>query len=106
MKKVIILIVMGLFTISSSFAASDPALAEEISQKVKINLSSITLDEYKADFVQVRFKIYDGLIKIVQIEASQTELKELIINELKEIHIITPYSESEVHNFNFTFVKK
>tara|TARA_B110000305_G_scaffold154647_1_gene171339 strand:+ start:2261 stop:2581 length:321 start_codon:yes stop_codon:yes gene_type:complete len=106
MKKVVVLIVMGLFTIGSSFAGSDPALIEEISQKVKIDLSSITLNEYEEDFVQVKFKIYDGLIQIVNIESSQLELMELIISELNEIHVRTPYSESEIYNFNFTFEKK
>ena len=106
MKKVVILIAMGLITIGSSFAGSDPVLIEEISQKVKINLSSITLDEYKKDFVQVKFKIYDGLIQIVNIKSSQIELMELIVKELDDIHVKTPYSESEIHNFNFTFEKK
>ncbi|MCJ8288490.1 MAG: hypothetical protein HRT58_00545 [Crocinitomicaceae bacterium] len=106
MKKVVILIAMGLFTIGSSFAGSDPVLIEEISQKVTIDLSTITLDKYEKDFVLVQFKIYDGLIQIVKIEASQPELKYLIISELEEIHIKTPYSESEIHNFNFTFKKK
>ncbi|MDX2362645.1 MAG: hypothetical protein QNK23_17685 [Crocinitomicaceae bacterium] len=106
MKRVIVLVAMGLFTIGSSFAGSDPVLIEEISQKVKIDLSMITLNEYEEDFVQVQFKIYDGLIQIVNIEASQAELMELVISELKEIHVRTPYSESEIHNYNFTFEKK
>ena len=106
MKKAVILIVMGLCTIGSSFAGSDPILIDEISQKVQIDLSTIILDKYEKDFVQVQFKIYDGLIQIVKIEASQVALMDLIISELKEIHIRTPYSESEIHNFNFTFEKK
>ncbi|MFT5860047.1 MAG: hypothetical protein ACI865_002155 [Flavobacteriaceae bacterium] len=106
MKKVVVLIAMGLFTFGSSFAGSDPVLIDEISQKVKIDLSTITLDKYEADFVLVQFKIYDGLIQIIKVEASQPELRELVIAELKEIHVKTPYSESEIHNFNFTFEKK
>lgn len=106
MKKVVVLVAMGLFTIGSSFAGSDPVLIDEISQKVNIDLSTITLDEYEVDFVQVQFKIYDGLIQIVKIEASQVELMELIISKLKEIHVRTPYNESEIHNYNFTFEKK
>jgi len=106
MKKTVVLIAMGLFTIGSSFAGSNPILTDEISQKVKIDLSTITLDKYEEDFVHVQFKIYNGLIQIVKIEGSQAELIGLIISELKEIHVQTPYSESEVHNFNFTFQKK
>lgn len=106
MRNAIILIAIGLFTIGTSLAGSNPILIEEISQKVEIDLSTITLDQYQADFVHVQFKIYDGLIQIVNIEASQVILMELIMNELKEIHIRTPYSESEILNFNFTFEKK
>ncbi|MDX2360965.1 MAG: hypothetical protein QNK23_09175 [Crocinitomicaceae bacterium] len=106
MKRIVVLIVIGLFTIGSSFAGSDPVLIEEISQKVNIDLSTITLDQYEEDFVQVQFMIYDGLIQIVNIEASQPELKELVISALKEIHIRTPYSESEIQNYIFTFEKK
>ena len=106
MKNLIVLIAMSLLTISSSFAGSDPGLIEEISQKVKINLSTIILDKYKKDFVKVQFKIYDGLIQIESIESSQVELMEMIANKLNEIHVKTPYSESEIHNFNFTFEKK
>lgn len=106
MRKVIVLVAIGLFTIGSSFAGSDPVLIKEIRQKVKIDLSTITLDQYSKDFVDVRFKIYDGVIQIIKIKASQLELKELILNELKEIHVRTPYSETEIHNYNFTFEKK
>ena len=106
MKKLIVLIVMGLFTISSSFAGSNPELREEISQKVNIDLSSITLDKYEKDFVHVQFTIFDGLIQIENIEGSQLELMDLIISELEEIHVKTPYTENEIHNFNFTFTKK
>lgn len=106
MKKLIVLIAIGFFTIGTSHAGIDPVLTKEISQKVNVDLSSITLDEYSPDFVQVAFKIYDGLIQIVKIESSQAELMEIITRKLKEIHIRTPYSESEIHNFNFTFKKK
>ena len=106
MKNLIVLIAMSFFTIGSSFASSDPVLHEEISQKVNIDLSKIVLDKYETDFVLVEFKIYDGLIQIVNIEASQSVLKSLIIAALEEIHVGTPYNESEIHNYNFTFEKK
>ncbi|MDG1330947.1 MAG: hypothetical protein P8P74_01350 [Crocinitomicaceae bacterium] len=106
MKKVIVLIAISLLNIGSSFAGSDPELKEEITQKVQIDLSGITLDKYEEDFVHVEFKIYDGLINVVNIKASQPELKELIMDKLNEIHIKTSYSENEIHNFNFTFKKK
>lgn len=106
MRKVIVLVAVGLLTIGSSFAGSDPVLIKEISQKVKIDLSTITLNQYSKDFVDVQFKIFDGVINIIKIEASQVELKELVMSELMDIHVKTPYSESEIHNYNFTFEKK
>lgn len=106
MKRVIVLVATSLFIAGSCFAGFDPVLIKEIRQKVKIDLSTITLDAYDNDFVEVQFKIYDGVIQIEKIEASQLELMELVIKELKEIHIRTPYSESDVHQYNFTFEKK
>ncbi len=106
MKNIIVLFATAFFTINSSFASSDPMLSNEIRQKLKIDLSTIRLDQYSTDFVDVKFKIYDGVIKIIKIEASQLELKELVMTELLEIHIRTPYNENEIHNFNFTFEKK
>ena len=106
MKNLTILVALVFFTIGSSFASSDPLLHKEISQKVNVDLSTIILDKYEANFVLVEFKIYDGLIQIVNIEASQSALKSLIIKELEKLHVNTPYSESEIHNYNFTFEKK
>ena len=106
MKNLIILLAMGFLTIGSSYASSDPVLHKEISQKVNIDLSKITLDKYEEDFVLVEFKIYDGLIQIINIEESQLALKSLIIKSLEEIHVRTPYSETEIHSYNFTFEKK
>jgi len=106
MKRLVVVMAMGFFTVGSSLAGSNPVLIEEISQKVNIDLSTITLDKFGKDFVHVQFKIYDGLIQVESIEASQVGLKELVIEELKEIHVRTPYSESEVHNYRFTFEKK
>ena len=103
MKKIIVLLATALFPMNYSFAGSDPMLSNEIRQKLEIDLSTIRLDQYSTDFVDVKFKIFDGVIKI---EASQLELKELVRTELLEIHIRTPYNENEIHNFNFTFEKK
>lgn len=106
MKRIVILVTMSLFIVGSCFAGFDPILTKEIRQKVKIDLSTITLGKYDLDFVEVQFKIYDGIIQIEKIEASQLELMELVIKELREIHIRTPYSESDIYKYNFTFEKK
>ena len=106
MKRIVSLMVIGLFSISMSFAESNPELIEEIGEKVQIDLSAITLDQYEQDFVKVEFKIYDGLIQIVNIKASQPELRDMIISELEAIKVKNPYSETKVYNFNFTFKTK
>lgn len=106
MKKLVVVMAMGFFTVGSSLAGTTPGLVDEISEKVSVDLSTITLDKFGEDFVKVQFKIYDGLIQIQNIEASQADLKELIIDELREIHVRTPYSESKIHNYKFTFEKK
>ncbi|MFK7783884.1 MAG: hypothetical protein AB8B56_02150 [Crocinitomicaceae bacterium] len=106
MKKVVVLIAISLFNIGFGFAESDPELKEEITQKMQIDLSGITLGKYQDDFVNVQFRIFDGTIYVLDIQGSQNELKQLVIDQLNEIHVHTPYSESEVHNFKFTFKKQ
>lgn len=103
MKNIVTLVAISLFTISSIIAQNDTNLKTEISEKVNIDLRKVNLNQNGNDFVQVKFKINDGLIQIVDIEASQVKLKDLIISELMDIRVRMPYSEHETHNFKFTF---
>ena len=103
MKNIVTLVALILLTIGSFTAQNNTNLKTEISEKVNVDLRKIKLDKNGNDFVQVKFKINDSLIQIVNIEASLVKLKDLIISELMEIQVRFPYSEHEIHNFNFTF---
>ena len=71
-----------MLTISSSFATKNPGLVQEIERKVIVDLSGVELDEYNMDYVLVDFKIIDDEIKIVEINGTSAELKEIIIKEM------------------------
>jgi len=103
MKKLIVLCVVSLLTISSSFATKNPELVQEIERKVIVDLSGVELDEYNTDYVLVDFKIIDDEIKIVEINGTSAELKEIIIKELCEIEVDSEYNSKYTYRYKFTF---
>jgi hypothetical protein len=105
MKKLIVAFVIGLLSMGTSFAASNPGLANEINEKVVIDLSDIELDQYSTDYVLVSFKIENGQIKINEIQGSQVELKKLIIKRLVQMNIESNYNADETYRYKFTFEK-
>jgi len=105
MKKLVVLLAVGLLTISSSFSAVNPELVREIESKVFVDLSQIELDEYNQDYVMVSFKIIDHEIKIQEINSTNSELKSKIIDELYEMRIDSDYNSRETYMYKFTFEK-
>ncbi|MDX2360989.1 MAG: hypothetical protein QNK23_09295 [Crocinitomicaceae bacterium] len=105
MKKWIVVLVVGLVSMSMSFAANKPKLKQEIQEKVRIDLSDIYLDEFNQDYVIVSFQIINDEIKIQEINGTSAELKERIIEELCEIKVDAEYEEGETYFFKFTFKK-
>lgn len=103
MKKLIVLFVISLLTISSSFATKNPELIQEIERKVIVDLSGIQLNEHTQDYVMVNFKIIEDEIKILEISGTSLELKEIIIKELCEIEVDSNYNSDFTYRFKFTF---
>ena len=103
MKKLILII--GILAATASFGAKNPSLNGEIVANVNPDLSMIELDESHQDFVIVSFSIKDSQISIVDILGSQEELIQLIISELRDMHIEGTYSDTAVFNCKFIFKK-
>lgn len=106
MKKLVVLFVLSVFTMSTSFASGNPELFKEIKRKLTLDLSQVQLDESNKDYVLVSFQIVDNEIKILDIDGSSVKLKEAMIKELYSIHIDSNYSEGKAYLYRFTFLKQ
>ena len=106
MKKVIVLIVMSVLTLSSSFASVNPDLRKEIEKKVIVDLSKVELNESNLDYVMVSFSIENGKIIIQNINSSNSELKEIILKKLYRLNIESECNELQTYNYKFTFEKR
>ena len=103
MKKFIVALVVGLLSISSSFAGENPKLMKEIQIKVKVDLSGIQLEKSKKHYVIVKFMIVHNEIAVLNVKGSQKELSELMMAELKEMFINSDVDPNKVHHFKFSF---
>ena len=103
MRKVAVLFVMGLLTMSAGFASGNPDLYNEIEKKVIVDLSKIQLDD--SNFVMVRFKIVNNGIEIQDISSSSKELKEIMLKELNDIRVDSDCVENKTYIYRFTFEK-
>jgi hypothetical protein len=106
MKKLVVLFILSVFTMSTSFASGNPELFKEIKRKLRLDMSQVDLNDNKKDFVLVRFKIVDNEIKIKDIDGSNVELKEAMVQELYSIEIDSNYSEGKTYLYRFTFMKQ
>ena len=104
MKKFLVMFVVGVLSISASFAA-EPNLVDEIHEKVAPDLSTVELDQYATDYVVVSFHIENGKIKINTIDGTQLELKKLIVKELVQMNVESNYDEDATYRYKFTFEK-
>ena len=105
MKKLVVLFVIGLLTMSTGFEKGIPDLVREIEKKVIVDLSNVELSEVHPEYVIINFKIVNGQINIQGINGTSEELKEIITKELYEIHIDSEYSEDKSYIYRFTFEK-
>lgn len=105
MKKVIVLLIVSVLTMSASFGMRNPELVKEIEKKVVIDLSKIELDKYSQDYVMVSFRIVNNKIKIQEINGTSKALKQAIIRELYEIDVDCDYNDRQTYQYRFTFEK-
>ena len=105
MKTLTVLLIMGAISFGTVFANNnDPILKKEITKKVTIDLKQEGVDFSCKDFVKVSFKIYEGEIQILEMNATQVALKELVERELEEMKITSPYGFNQTYYYKFTFV--
>jgi hypothetical protein len=105
MKKLIVLLAIGLITVSTSFAGGNPELSKELQDKIVVDLSTIDLDEYTPDFVVVSFEIFAGELIIREINGTNQELEEILLAKLHSLRIDADYVEGQVYNAKFSFKK-
>ena len=106
MKSVIVLIVISVLSISTSFASVNPELRKEIERKVIVDLSKVDLNESNLDYVMVNFSIEQGKINIQEISSSNSELKEIILKKLYGLNIESESNEQQMYTYKFTFEKR
>ena len=106
MKKIVLVFVMGLITVSPLLASGTPNLSKELNQKVSIDLNEEGLEVSNKDFVKVSFTIRDGEIVILEMNSTQEGLRDLIIRELEEIHVQSEYGFNQTYYYKFTFAVK
>jgi uncharacterized protein YktA (UPF0223 family) len=105
MKLKGLLVALGLLVGSSVFAGNGPTLFKEISRKAIIDLSSIELSE-DVNFTNVIFKVRNNKIKIIEMEASSKELKQLVKERLEKIVLNQDYDQEQVYRYRFIFEKE
>lgn len=105
MKKVVLVLAFGFFSLFSLFAGTVPGLDSEMEQKVVVDLSEIQLDKYVEDYVLVSFNIVDGIIKIDEISGTQVVLTKAIIKELVQMRVESKYDADVTYRYKFTFEK-
>ncbi len=105
MKTAIALLTVLLFSAGTSFASGNPDLVHEIRNKIYVDLSNVEINEAGQDYVTVSFRIVDSEIKILEVGGSNDELEELIIRELNQIHVDSPYISGRTYVYRFTFEK-
>lgn len=107
MKKALTLIAFVVLGIGTSLAGEEPkSLFKEINRKIKLDFSSIQLNQKHTDYVVVKFKIVKNEIKVLQMNGSQEVLIELIEQELNEMIIKSKYEEDKTYRYKFTFQKE
>ncbi|MCR9173714.1 MAG: hypothetical protein NXI10_14525 [bacterium] len=106
MKKLIVALVVGFLTMSSSFAGENPKLMKEIQRKVKVDLSGIQLERSKKHYVIVKFKIVNQEIEILNVKGSKKELTDLMMQELEEMFITSNADPNETYHFKFNFTQE
>ncbi|XOV68854.1 MAG: hypothetical protein ACFHU9_06650 [Fluviicola sp.] len=106
MKKVIVALVVGFLSISTSFAGENPKLLKEIQRKVKVDLSGIQLEKSKEHFVLVKFKIVNNEIEVLNVKGSKKELTDLMMEELEEMFITSDSDPKKTYHFKFNFANE
>jgi hypothetical protein len=91
--------------INSSYANDGNNLNEQIKETVK--LESLHIEKNKTEFVRISFTIdEEGQVIILEMNYSNEEIKNQLINQLKGMEIFGSIDINKVHNYNFSFIKK
>jgi hypothetical protein len=95
--------VLGVLLSSSALAGGGQPIAEEVGQKLILDLSNVELNKENNDFVVVSFIVYDKQIAINDINGSNRELIKAVSAKLSSITLNDSYSEDDLYRLKFTF---
>lgn len=97
---------IGVVSSLGSLDDRNPELAEELLDKLILDLSEVELNEDVHDYVIVQFTICDQQIEILSIEGSNLAVVEAVQIKMKKLEIDANYQENTLYNFKFTFEKQ
>jgi hypothetical protein len=107
MKTLIITIaLLGSLLFNSAYAGGRINMNEKLEKTVTFENGVLPLEKNQTDFVKVSFKINnEGKLEILEMNYSDEEIKNLLINKLSEITFNDKQTSKEVYNYNFSFKK-
>lgn len=89
---------------TTAFAGSvNPELVKEIEKKVFVELDGMEINRTAKDYVIVSFRIVHGSIKIMEVNGSNKQLKEKMIEKLCDLQVESNYDPGKTYNYKFTF---
>ena len=92
--------------ISNVYANGGNELNEKLEETVTFENGVLPLEKNQTDFVKVSFKINkEGKLEILEMNYSDEEIKNLLINKLSEITFNDKQTSNEIYNYNFSFKK-
>lgn len=106
MKRLRFLIAFIALGMQGLFASTNPDLAQEISNKMIVDLNKVELNEEVTDYVLVGIIVEDDRIKIVDREATNDSLLQAVQERLNEMQIKSEYEEGKTYYFRFTFERE
>ena len=106
MRNLAVLFIVGLLSVSTSFAGENPKLLKEIKRKLTIDLSGINFIDKKKEYVVVSFRVVDEEIQVEKIKGSKAQLETIMLEELEEMFIKADADPEKLHRYKFTFEKE
>jgi hypothetical protein len=105
MKKLMLMLVVGVFISNNSFGANDPSLKSELTEKIIIDLSDVELSEDQQESVAVSFYICDGKIEIAEISGTNEAVILKVKQKLSLLKIEAEYDEGSLYRYNLEIDK-
>ena len=101
-----ITLLLGVLFSTGAFAGGGQPIADEVGQKMILDLSDVELNKEHNDFVVVSFIVFNKQIAINDINGSNRELTNAVSSKLSSMTLNDSYSEDDLYRLKFTFEKE